>query len=221
MTFKVLRKGVCEANKDLEKFGLLCLGMGCASAIDRNRGLVVAKPIGIPTACLTPEDMLVVDLTGKVIEGTLEPTPEVLAHLALYQEFGAIGGVVNTFSPCATQFAQAERPIPCFGIVHARFFKGEVPITRALRKPEMERNYEKSLGNVIIEKFSRMDAMDRPGVLVPHHGPFAWGRSVEEAVLKSVALEKVAELALGTLQLAPQMGPISGIISERQFPLQA
>jgi L-ribulose-5-phosphate 4-epimerase len=220
MTLKVLRKDVCEANKDLGRRHLISLGMGCASGIDRERGVVVVKPSAIPYACLTPEDMLVVDLAGKVVEGALTPAPDVAAHLYLYQEFKAVGGIVNVFGSHATRFAQAERPIPCFGIIHARFFKGEIPVTRALRKPEIERNYERSLGSVITERFSRLDAMEIPGVLVAHHGPFSWGKTVEEAVVHAAALEMIAELALGTMQLSPQMAPISGILSEKQFPVQ-
>ncbi len=220
MTYKVLRKEVCEANQDLGRRHLISLGMGCASGIDRERGVVVVKPSAIPHTCLTPEDMLVLDLAGKVVEGTLTPSPDVAAHVYLYREFKSVGGIVNDFSSYATLFAQAERPIPCFGIIHARFFKGEIPVTRALRRPEIERNYERSLGSVITERFSRLDPMEIPGVLVSHHGPFAWGRTVEEAVVNAAALEKIAELAFGTLQLSPQTVPITGILSEKQFPVQ-
>jgi len=217
MTLKALRKDVCEANKNLEQFGLLIQGMGCASAIDRERGVVIAKPAAIPHVALTPEDMLVMDLAGAVVDGTLEPSPEMAAHLCLYRDFGGIGGVVNTSSPSATMFAQAERPIPCLGMIHASFFKGEIPVTRALRKPEIDRGYDRFLGNVIVERFVRLDATALQGVLVARHGPFAWGRTVVDALHRATALEQAARLAIGTLQLSPNIAPLAVMLSDKQY----
>lgn len=217
MSFKAIRKDVCEANRELEKLGLIFLDQGGASAIDREQGVVVVKPAGIPHASLTPEELLVMDLTGRLVEGSLPPAPDMAAHLFLYQAFRDITGIVNTFSPYATMFAQAERSIPCLGVVHAKVFKGEIPVTRALRKPEIERNYEKSLGGVIIERFARLDPAEIPGALVAHHGAYTWGRTVGIAVTRSAALEKAAQLAYGTLTLAPQAQPIPGMLSDRHF----
>ncbi|MEI6788375.1 MAG: class II aldolase/adducin family protein [bacterium] len=217
MSYKAIRKSVCEANRELEQYGLLFLDEGGASAIDRERGVVVVRPAGKLHATLTPEDMLVVDLAGTLLEGESIPAPDLVAHLFLYQAFPEISGIANTYSPHATLFAQAGRPIPCLGVVHARCFKGEIPVTRALRKPEIERNYEKSLGGVIVERFARLNPLEIPGVLVAHHGPFTWGRTVGDAVLKSAALERAAQLAFGTLVLTPQAQPVPTALSDKHF----
>lgn len=217
MSFKSIREDVCEANRELEKLGLIFLDQGGASAIDRAHGVVVVKPAGVPHASLTPEDLLVMDLSGRVVEGSLAPAPDMAAHLFLYQAFSEVNGIVNTFSPYATMFAQAERGIPCLGVLHAKFFKGEIPVTRALRKPEIERNYEKSLGGVIIERFARLDDSEIPGALVAHHGAYTWGPSVGIAVTRSAAIEKAAQLAYGTLALAPQAQPIPGMLLDKHF----
>ena len=217
MTLKTLRKEVCEANRNLEKHGLSFLEKGGVSGIDRAQGVVIVKPAEIPHTCLTPEDMLVLDLTGKLVEGSLTPGLDVTAHLFLYQAFRDICGIANTYGPYATMFAQAERPIPCMGVVHARYFKGEIPVTRALRKPEIERNYERSMGAVIVERFSRMEPDDMPGVLVAHHGAFTWAKTPSSALVRSIAMEKVARIAFGTLQLMPQAAAIPNMLSEKHF----
>lgn len=219
MTFKELRRDVCEAIRELDGRGLLPLGMGSVSGMDRNAGAVVVAPSGIPSSCLTPESMLVVDVSGQVVEGGafVKPVPEAAAHLFLYQEFPGIGAVANIFGSYSTRFAQAERPIPCLGILQARYFKGEIPVTRSLRKPEVERNYDRSVGGVIGERFVRLSARDIPGVLVAHHGAFAWGQNVAEATLHAVALEKSAELALGTLQLVPKAESLPGMLLDKYF----
>ena len=217
MTLTALRKDVCEASQNLEKKGFFLAGMGCVSGIDRGQGRIVVKPVGVPGDRLMPDDMLVLDLAGKALEGSLEPSPEVAAHAHLYREFPEVGGVVSLYSPHATMFAQAQRPIPCLGMVHARFFKGEIPVTRALRKPEIERSYGKGVAAVIVERFSRMDALEIPGVLVAHHGAFAWGRSVADAVLNSEVLERAAQLAFGTRLLAPQSEPLPSMFLDKHF----
>lgn len=217
MSLSEIRKDVCKANRELERHGLLFLEQGGASAIDRERGLVVARPAGISHTNLAPEDMLVVDMAGRLVEGDKAPAPELAAHLFIYHAFKDVGGIANTVSPYATMFAQAERPIPCLGVVHARCFKGDIPVTRALRKPEIERSYEKSLGMVIVERFARLDPLEIPGALVAHHGAYAWGATVAQAVLRSAAVEKVAQLAYGTLTLAPQAQPIPGMLLDRHF----
>ena len=217
MTVEELRDEVCRANRDLEARGLLLLGQGCASAIDRARGVVVAKPAAIPHAALTPADMLVLDLSGNGSDGTPAPAPELTAHLCLYGEFDSIGGIASTTSPFAVAFAQAEKPIPCLGMIHARWFKGEIPVTRQLRKPEMDRSYERSLGSVIIERFARFDVTAMQGVLVARHGPFAWGRTVADAVRRVEALEEAARLAYRTLQLTPAIQPLAAMLADKQY----
>ena len=218
MMLKELRRDVCEAIQELEKNGLFPLGMGSVSGIDRGGGVVVA-PAGIPSSCLTPDEMLVIDFSGQVVEGggSLKPLPEVAAHLFLYHEFPEIGAVASSFGSYSTRFAQAERAIPCLGIVQARYFKGEIPVTRTLRKPEVERNYDRSVGEVIVERFSRLSARTIPAVLVAHHGAFAWGSNVAETVLNSLALEQSAELAFGTLQLFPKAEALSGMLLDKYF----
>lgn len=219
MMFKELKREVCEALKELDGCGLLPLGMGSVSAIDRGSGGVVVAPAGIPLACLSPESMLVLDVSGQVLEGgaAVKPVSEAAAHLFLYQEFPGIGSVANIFGSYSTRFAQAERAIPCLGILQAHYFKGEIPVTRSLRKPEVERNYDRSVGSVIGERFARLSARDVPGVLVAHHGAFAWGQNAAEAVVHAVALEKSAELAFGTLQLVPKAEALSGMLLDKYF----
>lgn len=217
MSYKAIRKDVCEANRELERRGLVSLDEGGASAIDREQGLVVVKPAGVSHATLTPEQLVVLDLNGRVVEGSLAPAPDVAAHVWLYQSILGIGAIVSTFSPYATMFAQACRPIPCLGVVQARSFKGDIPVTRVLRKPEIERQYEKSLAAVIIERFSRLDSTDIPGVLVAQHGAYAWGVSPEAAVTRAAVIEKAAQAAFGTLTLAPQSQSIPGMLVDRHF----
>lgn len=218
MSFSVVRREISDAVRELGASGLLPFGLGCVSAVDRERGMVVVAPAGVPAAGLTPEALLVMDLAGKVVDGgALKSAPDAAAHCCLYQEFSEIGAIVNHFGPYAVRFAQAERPIPCLGIIHARTFKGDIPVTRALRKPEVERNYERSIGAVIAERFARLDALRIPGVLVARHGAYAWGRSLKDALSNSVTLEKVAELAYGSLLLAPQVESLSGMLLDKHF----
>ena len=217
MKFKDIRAEVCEANKELDKNNLLFMDKGGASAIDRPQGVVVVKPAEIPHACLTPDDMLVLDFSGNVVAGSLTVSPDTLTHLALYQSYPQLGGIVTTYGRYATLFAQAERPIPCLGVLHAGCFKGEIPVTRVLRKPEVERNYGKSIGGVIVERLARLDPMDMPGILVARHGAMSWGKTVRAAAWNSLALEQIARLAFGTLQLVPQMAPLSGMLLDRHL----
>lgn len=217
MLLESLRHTICEANKDLERHGLVRLTWGNVSGIDRAQGLMVIKPSGVSYADLTPEKMAVTDLQGAVVEGTLTPSSDAPTHLVLYREFPEIGGVVHTHSPYATQFAQACRPIPCLGTTHADHFRGEIPVTRALRKPEIENQYERSTGLVIVERFLRMHPIEIPAVLVANHGPFTWGPTPAEAVINSVVLEEVARMAAGTLSLAPTVAPLSGQLLDKHF----
>ncbi len=198
-----LKRRVCEANIALAGRGLVIRTFGNASGIDRKRGLVAIKPSGVGYAALAPKDIVLVDLDGRVVEGRLRPSSDTPTHLALYRAFPEIGGVVHAHSVHATMFAQARRPIPCLGTTHADHFDGPVPVTRLLTKAEVETDYEGATGTVIVERFAGLDPGTVPGVLVGGHGPFAWGRSPEEAAENAEVLEFVARAALGTLLLAP------------------
>ena len=217
MLLEELRKDVCDANKDLERFNLVLMTWGNVSGIDREKGLMVIKPSGVPYADLTPERMVVVDRHGAVVEGSLNPSSDAPTHLVLYAEFPEIGGITHTHSIHATAFAQAGRPIPCLGTTHADHFRGEIPVTRALRKPEIEAHYERNTGLVIVERFTRMEPIEMPAVLVANHGPFTWGRTPRDSVLNSLALEAVAAMALRTLQLAPDASPAPSILQDKHF----
>jgi L-ribulose-5-phosphate 4-epimerase len=217
MLLETLRKIVCDANRDLERHGLVLLTWGNVSGFDRDNGLMVIKPSGIPYADLTPENMVVLDLQGAVVEGALKPSSDAPTHLVLYKEFPSIGGVAHTHSTHATEFAQACRPIPCLGTTHADHFRGEVPVTRPLRKPEIEGLYERNTGLNIVERFSRMDPQEMPAVLVASHGPFTWGPTAAAALINSVVLEEVARMAAGTLRLAPAIPPLPGLLLDKHF----
>ncbi|MEI6166294.1 MAG: class II aldolase/adducin family protein [bacterium] len=217
MTYKALRKDICDANQELHKNGLTFLGRGEVSGFDREHAIMVVKPAGIPHERLTPEDMLVVDFTGTRIEGTAAPGPDAITHLYLAQSFLEVNAIASSYSPHATMFAHALRPIPCLGSIHAAHFKGEIPVTRMLRKPELDRSYEKSLSSVIVERFGRMVHLETPAVLVASHGVVAWGKTAADAVFSGLAVEELARITLGTLQLAPAIQPIPSMLVDRSF----
>jgi len=217
MTYQDLKQEVCEANRDLLKNELTFLGRGEVSGFDRERGVMVVKPASIPHERLTPADMLVLDFTGTRLEGKLAPGPDAITHLYLALSFVEVNAIASNYSPHATMFAHALRPIPCLGSIHAAHFKGEIPITRMLRKPELDRSYEKSLSSVIVERFGRMAHLDTPAVLVASHGSVSWGITLEAAVHNGLAVELLARIAIGTLQLAPAIQPIPSMLIDRAF----
>ena len=205
-----LKEQVCRANRDLVTSGLVTLTWGNISGIDRASGHVVIKPSGVPYADLRPDDMVVVDLDGRVVEGTLKPSSDTPTHVILYRAFEKIGGIVHTHSRHATMFAQARREIPCLGTTHADHFHGLVPVTRPLTQGEVDEDYEGHTGHVIVQRFAEIDPLAMPAVLVAGHAPFAWGATVAKALDNAIALEAVAEMALGTWQLAenaPELEP--------------
>lgn len=199
-----LKRQVCEANLELVKRGVVLYTWGNASGIDREQGLVVIKPSGVDYNCMTPEDMVVVELaTGKVIEGQWRPSSDTPTHLVLYRRYEMLGGVVHTHSTNVVVFAQAGMGIPALGTTHADHFYGEIPCTRDLTKAEAETDYEVHTGKVIVETIDNLgyNPITVPGIIVKSHGPFAWGSNVHEAVCHAVVMEQVAEMAMKTLLL--------------------
>lgn len=196
-----LKEEVCEANLDLVKHALVIFTWGNVSGIDRDSGLVVIKPSGVSYDQMSASDMVVVDLDGNRVEGNLKPSSDTPTHLELYKAFENVGGIVHTHSPWATIWAQAGRGIPPLGTTHADYFYGEIPCTRKMTRLEVEGEYEKDTGKVIIERFADLDPQAVPGVLVNNHAPFAWGNNVHSAVHNAVVLEEVAKMAYHSLQL--------------------
>lgn len=192
-----LKKAVCEANKELPKYGLVTFTWGNVSAIDRKSGLFVIKPSGVEYDALTPEDMVVVDLEGRKVEGRYNPSSDTATHIELYKAFLEIGGIVHTHSSYATSWAQAGRPIPCYGTTHADYIYGEVPCVRCLNADEIAEAYEENTGHLIVKEFQRLckDPVSVPAVLCKNHGPFTWGMDAKEAVHNAVVLEEVAKMA--------------------------
>jgi L-ribulose-5-phosphate 4-epimerase len=204
MRLEELRKRVFQANRDLVDLGLVTLTWGNVSGLDRESGIVVIKPSGVGYAELAPEAMVLVDLAGDRVEGGLNPSSDTPTHLELYRSFAGISGVAHTHSDYAGMFAQAHRELPCMGTTHADHFNGSVPLTRMITSEEVEADYEGNTGRVIVERLERLDPLEMPAVLVAGHGAFTWGRSPEEAVTNSLALEKTAKMAWGALCLDPE-----------------
>ncbi len=198
---KNLKKDVCQVNLDLVKHGLVLFTWGNVSGIDRKKGLVVIKPSGVSYDNMQPDDMVVVDLEGKVVEGSYKPSSDTATHLMLYRSFPDIGGIVHTHSEWATIWAQSGKPVPALGTTHADYFYGSIPCTRKLTKEEIDSAYEMETGNVIIETFKNLDPNAVPGVLVNNHGPFAWGKDAHDAVHNAVVMEAVSKMAYYTLQI--------------------
>jgi L-ribulose-5-phosphate 4-epimerase len=218
MSLKELKEAVWEANLQLVREGLVLQTWGNASAVDRDRGLVVIKPSGVPYDQMKPGHMVVVSLeTGQTVEGALRPSSDTPTHLVLYRAFPQIGGVVHTHSLYATAWAQACRPLPCYGTTQADYWFGEVPCTRAMKPAEIRRDYEANTGHVIVETFRGRDPLQQPAVLVASHGPFTWGRHVHEAVHNAVVLEFVARLASETLRIHPRVRPVTRPLLEKHF----
>lgn len=197
-----LKEDVFRANLELVRYGLIIMTWGNVSGIDRASGLIVIKPSGVSYDEMTAGDMVVTDLEGRVVEGTLKPSTDAPTHRALYKSFPAIGGVVHTHSTNATAWAQACSPIPCLGTTHADYFYGPVPVTRRLTAEETENEYEYNTGLVIAEALEGRDPMTMPAVLVASHGPFVWGASPAAAVHNAVVLEEVARMAALSVSLA-------------------
>lgn len=212
-----LKQRVCEQNLALVKHGLVVLTWGNVSGIDREKGLVVIKPSGVSYDNMTEKDMVVVDLDGNVAEGKYRPSSDTPTHLYLYKAFADVGGIVHTHSAYATAWAQAGRAIPPYGTTHADAFYGEVPITRALNKSEVENAYEYNTGAVIAETFRGKDSIAVPAVLVKNHGPFTWGATPEKAVENAVTLEAVAKMAMETERINADAGKVDKYLSDKHY----
>ena len=212
-----LRKIVCDANLLLPKYDLVTFTWGNVSGIDRERGLVVIKPSGVPYETMTPEDMVIVDLEGNAVEGKWKPSSDTDTHVALYRAFPACGGIVHTHSRWATTFAQAGRPIPAMGTTQADYFYGAIPCTRPLTDDEINGEYEKETGKVILETFADLDPTAVPGVLVYSHGPFAWGADPMDAVHNAVVMEEVAFLDWHAMLLNPALGPMQQTLLDKHY----
>ncbi|HKL13378.1 MAG TPA: L-ribulose-5-phosphate 4-epimerase [Halanaerobiales bacterium] len=212
-----IKKRVLTANLALPKYDLVTFTWGNVSEIDRENDLIVIKPSGVPYEELTEEKLVVVNLAGETVEGNLNPSSDTATHLELYKHFPEIGGIVHTHSSWATGWAQAGKGIPCFGTTHADHFYGKIPCTRKMSNPEIEKEYEKNTGQVIVETFDEIDENEIPAVLVNSHGPFVWGEDAMAAVKNSVVLEEVAKMAYRTVQLDEQRASINPNLLDKHF----
>jgi L-ribulose-5-phosphate 4-epimerase len=212
-----LQAEVLEANLELVRRGLVLYTFGNASGIDRESGLVAIKPSGVPYERLTAADMVVCDLEGKIVAGSLNPSSDIETHLELYRAFPTIGGVVHTHSEFATSWAQAGREIPAFGTTHADYFHGPVPCTEELSAEEIAGEYELNTGKAIVRRFSGIDPLAVPAVLVAGHAPFTWGKTAAEAAYHAVILETVARMAIYTTLLCPDGAGVSQALLDRHY----
>lgn len=215
-----LKAAVCRANLDLVAKGLVIETWGNASGIDRDRGVMVIKPSGVPYDGMEPEHMVVVSLAdGRVIEGNLKPSSDTPTHLVLYRKFKDIGGVVHTHSLFATAWAQAGKPLRAHGTTQADYWYGDVPCTRQLKPAEIKQDYEANTGEVIVATFrkQKLDPMQHPAVLVASHGPFTWGQDVADAVHNAGVLEFIARLNSETLRINPKLKPMPGVLLDKHY----
>lgn len=212
-----LIKEVWYANHNVLRTGLVIQTWGNVSGISRSEGLIVIKPSGVKYEDLTIDDMVVVDLSGKIVSGNKRPSSDTATHIELYKAFPEIGGITHTHSLFATVFAQAGKEIPCYGTTHADHFAGSIPLTRFLTKDELEFGYEKNTGLVIVERFSDLNPVQLPGVLVAGHGPFTWGKNAADSLVNSEILERIAMMAFHSLQLNPGIKELPEYISKKHF----
>ena len=212
-----LREEVLEANLELVRHNLVIYTFGNASGISREEGLVVIKPSGVPYEKMTPQDLVITDLDGHIVEGSLRPSSDLPTHLALYLSFPAIGGVVHTHSVCATAWAQGRREIPCLGTSHADYFRGPIPVTEGLAAAEIEKDYEWNTGQSIVRRFAGRDPLEIPAVLVAGHGPFTWGPSAAQAAHNAVILEYLARMTLFTLGVQMEAEELPAFHRDKHF----
>ncbi len=212
-----LKKKVYQANLDLVRHNLVIFTWGNVSCIDREKGLVFIKPSGVSYEEMKMEDMVVLDLYGNIVEGNLKPSSDTPTHLVLYNSFPEIGGIVHTHSTYATSWAQAGCDIPNIGTTHADYFNDAIPCTRQMTKQEIEGEYEKETGNVIVERFKGINPLYVPGVLVNNHGPFSWGKDAHDAVHNSVVMEQVAKMAHISYSVNPALSMNKELIKKHFY----
>ncbi|HEV2469117.1 MAG TPA: L-ribulose-5-phosphate 4-epimerase AraD [Candidatus Sulfotelmatobacter sp.] len=217
MLLKNLREEVLEANLELVRRGLVLYTFGNVSGISRSDKLVAIKPSGVPYDELTPDQIVISDLDGKIVDSNLRPSSDLPTHLELYRQFPNIGGVAHTHSEFATSWAQAEKPIPCFGTTHADYFHGAVPVTDRLTSIEISGDYELETGKAICRTFSKLDPDAIPAVLVAGHAPFCWGSSAAAAAHNAVTLEYVAKMAYRTLLIDAESQPLARELHDKHF----
>jgi L-ribulose-5-phosphate 4-epimerase len=212
-----LKKAVCDANLELQKHRLVIYSWGNVSGIDRKKGIIAIKPSGVAYDKLTPKQIVLLDLEGKVVEGKLNPSSDTPTHLELYRKFKSIGGVCHTHSTYATIWAQACMEIPCFGTTAADYFYGSIPVTYPMAEKQIKKDYELNTGKQIIKTFKHIDPMQMPAVLVANHGPFTWGGSPAKSVESAVILEQVAMMALGTVTINPNANQIDNVLLDKHY----
>lgn len=217
MLLRDLREQVLEANLELVRRGLVLYTFGNVSGIARAEGLVAIKPSGVPYEQLTAGDIVVSDLAGNIVDGSLRPSSDLPTHLELYKHFPNIGGVAHSHSEFATAWAQAETPIPCFGTTHADYFHGPVPVTPRLSPEEIARDYELETGAVICRTFAKLDPDAIPAVLVAGHAPFCWGKDAAEAAHHAVILEYVARMACHALSINADSRPLARALHDKHY----
>lgn len=217
MLLKKLREEVLEANLELVRRGLVLYTFGNVSGISRSDNLVAIKPSGVPYDELTPDQIVISELGGKIVDGNLRPSSDLPTHLELYRQFPNIGGVAHTHSEFGTAWAQAEKPIPCFGTTHADYFHGAVPVTNRLTSTEISADYELETGKAICRTFAKLDADAVPAILVAGHAPFCWGSSAAAAAHTAVILEYVAKMAYRTLLINAESQPLARELHDKHF----
>ncbi len=217
MLLEQLRIDVLEANLELVRRGLVLYTFGNASGISRRDGRIAIKPSGVLYETMKPADIVITDLAGHVVDGTMKPSSDLHTHLVLYKNFSAIGAVVHTHSEFATAWAQAGRAIPPYGTTHADYFYGPVPVTEELTDEEIAGDYVQNTGHAITRRFASLDPCAIPGVLVRGHAPFCWGKTPDDAVHNAVVLENVAKMAYTTALLNPRTPPVSQALLDRHY----
>jgi len=212
-----LKETVCQANMELKRHNLVLYSWGNVSGIDRKKGIVAIKPSGVSYDALTADKIVLIDLDGHIVEGNLNSSSDTPTHLELYRAYECIGGICHTHSKYATMWAQGCKDLPCLGTTHADNFYGAVPVTAVMTPGQIETNYERNTGSVIIERFKNLDPSQMQAVLVANHGPFTWGKNADEAVENAVVLEEVALMALGTFQINPRQPEISQVLLDKHY----